>query len=215
MDWFKKMQMRLKFLSFVGDPTKTHLVFEIIALATDLKANQKTVESLEKKLEEKNSLFWQRWEDRWLPPTPSLNELSQFPKESLGYAYYQHLSKNNLDVVFFPKPEFKRVMHYMSYRMYHAHDLWHTLLGVGVSPEGEIEVQGFGLGQIGSPIAAMLIAGGMLNLLDQSPEVVPGVFDKAHKAYELGQNSKFLLDYPLEERLREPLEEVRKDLLAQ
>ncbi len=207
MEFIKELRLKLLFLKFVKDPTKTDLIFRISDLGRDLKRNVALIAEIEQRILE-DRVFKEAWDEKWIPATPSLEELAGYPLGSLGRAYFEHLEKNHLKINFFPAMKPTRVIDYLSYRLYHAHDLWHVLLGYPVTPQGEIEVQAFTLAQIKSPTSVMLMTGGFLNLLDKNPNLTPGIFESAVAAYHRGAASNFLLGLRLEEMLGESIERV-------
>ena len=96
-----------------------------------------------------------------MPPTPTMTELSACPRKSIGKAYSDHLESNHLKINFYPQMKPVRLADYLSYRLYHAHDLWHSVLGYSVDAQGEIELQAFTLAQMNVPTSAMLITAGV------------------------------------------------------
>ena len=210
MEFFKEARLGLIFLKFVKDPTQTGLIFKMSDLGRSLKRNQKMIAALEHDLG-KHGSFHRDWKQKWLPELPAMESLAIMPEGSLGRAYYEHLTKNNLKINFFPAVQAERFVDYISYRLYGSHDLWHILLGYDVSPKGESEIQAFTLAQVKSPTSVMLITAGFLNLLRRQPESTPEIFSACVDAYNRGRNAKFLLDFRLEEMLLEPITKI-KDL---
>ena len=69
------------------------------------------------------------------------DRLRQLPVGTLGYAFVQHLDNNNLDpdLLFRPWPEpGEQDSAYLMRRYRGAHDIWHTLLGLGTQGYEEV-----------------------------------------------------------------------------
>jgi ubiquinone biosynthesis protein COQ4 len=204
-----RLRLRAKFLAFVRRPTRTNLIFEMVDISSRLPENQPAVALVENRALAHGS-FRQLWEERWHPPFTPLTELSLFPQGSFGCAFLGHLMEHNIRQEFYRAPSIKRPIDYVSLRLYHTHDLWHVLLGYDVSPAGELGVQAFALAQIGTPVSSLLIVGGILSVLMDRPQESGPLFDTVVRAYERGQQSRFLLGFRLERMFNEPLESVRR-----
>lgn len=209
MEWIKKQQLKVKFLSFINNPEKTNKIFEMVDIASSMRSHEEEMIRIESYLLSNNA-FKEMVNSHWIPRLPKMNFLENCEKETLGSAYLKHLSDNNLDIDFFPKIKINRPVDYLTYRTYVCHDLWHTLLGYDTTPVGEIEVQAFSLGQIKSGMALMIMSAGFIHLLENDPHLGIQAFEAATKAYERGKQSDFLLAHKLEDMLELPIDEVRK-----
>lgn len=211
MEFFKEAKLGLMSLRLQRDPSNTGLIFEIIQTAVELQKNQKSVEQVESSLlQHKN--FKKAWENRWMANPLKKADLANMPKDSLGHTYNLHLEINNLNLAFYKNPRVHRVIDYLSYRLYNAHDIWHTLLAYDVSVIGELELQAFTVGQIDSPASIFLISGGLYNIVRTKPEVSREAFEKVNLAFQRGKKAKFLLDVQIEDRLMENLDSIRAEL---
>ena len=141
---------------------------------------------------------------------PPLESLSASAEDTLGFAYSIHLRRYNLEPYFYNAPNGDRVIDYISFRLYQAHDLWHVVLGYDVSPAGELGVQAFTLAQLGTPFSFLLMAGGMLNIVESVPESCEEIFATMAEGYSKGKTSQFLLGFPFNEHWASPLFEVRE-----
>jgi len=141
---------------------------------------------------------------------PSLESLSVSAEDTLGFAYSIHLRRYNLNPYFYNAPNGDRVIDYISYRLYQTHDLWHVILSYDVSPAGELGVQAFTFAQLGTPLSLLLMAGGMLNIVESAPELCEEVFATMTEGYTKRKTSHFLLRFPFNEHWTSPLSKVRE-----
>ena len=84
----------------------------------------------------------------------------------------------------------------------------HALLGYGSDAVGEVEVQAFAMAQMGSPFNALLISGGMINLIQTQPRIVGDCFERMVAAYQRGKNMKPLAGVKLEEQMARQVTEI-------
>lgn len=201
----------LHFFAFVKDPTRTEYLFNIVNILLKDPHNLPVIEHLEKFYLE-NSTLKKMYEERWLPPVPTMDQLKACPAGSLGKAYFDHLYKNNIQPDFFPSRNIKRPIDYFSSRLYQCHDLWHVLLGLDISPQGELALQGFTFAQIQSGVPLIILAGGFLHVTRAQPFSLVPLFDDIVRCYQLGRRLPPLLTFPLEEMLQEPLSLVREKI---
>jgi len=205
---FYRARFFLRFLSFVKDPTKTELIFNIIDILLKDPHNQPVIEHLEKSYLSEPELQ-KMWQERWLPSVMTMAQLEACPAGSLGKAYFEHLKKNNLQPDFFPDKNIRRPIDYFSQRLYRVHDLWHVLLGLDISPQGELALQAFTFAQIKSGVPIIILAGGFLHVTRTQPFTLVPLFDEIIRLYQMGRKLPPLLTFRLEDMLHEPLTEVR------
>lgn len=208
MNFWNKLCATKLFIQLVINPNRTDLIFKGIDLVSrnpeqePLKVIARVVLS--------HDNFRAMFEQRYIPEIPSLTALSTLPKGTFGHALYLHMTTNNLDFGTFPRVESDQVIIYASTRIYQDHDLWHTILGYGVSVEDELGLQSFGVAQYHSPLGALLVAGGLLHLLVKNPARALDAFRKVADGYYLGKKARFLLGLRLHELFSKPLGEVRE-----
>lgn len=207
VSFMDKMKIRYNFLKLVKNPSDTERIFRISHLVT----STADPELVEKVLQHAISIprFRQMWEEKYFPQLPSLHELSQYPCGSFGHEYYLHMKKLKLDPDLFPAANFTSLATYMTTRIYQAHDFWHVLTGFGTSIEEELGLQGFGVAQYRAPMSSMIIAGGILHLLEKNPIQVNVAMDFVAQGLQMGSRCSFLLAEPVLEELRLPLKDVR------
>jgi ubiquinone biosynthesis protein Coq4 len=94
-----------------------------------------------------------------------LAALRALPPGTLGWAFAQHLAANGLDPDALPRLSAVTETEYVRAHLLEVHDVWHVLTGFGTDVSGELGMQAFSLAQVGSPFAAGILAGGLLNTL--------------------------------------------------
>jgi ubiquinone biosynthesis protein COQ4 len=208
MNLWNKIRIMLLFFKLVKDPTQTDLIFKGIKTATHDK-NNVAIENVEKAILA-NDEFREMFEAHYIPRNPTLLELEVMPLGSFGRSLHQHLQSNGLSLKFYPQLETKLALEYISQRLYQDHDLWHTLLGYGITIEDELAVQAFGVAQYGSPVAVFIITGGLLHLMGKNPERAVQAMRQIVEAYMVGRRAEFLLGARLHEMLALPIAEVRR-----
>jgi len=154
----------------------------------------------------------QAYEERYWYQVPSLEELRGFPEGSFGRAAAEFFDRWGLDLDFYPEPDLSTPESYVTSRVYQAHDFWHVLTGYDPSLEGELAVQAFAVGQNTLPIAVVIVGGGLVNFIQNSPERAMEIMTIVTEAFQRGKAAKNFLAVPILERLAEPLENVRRDL---
>jgi ubiquinone biosynthesis protein COQ4 len=98
---------------------------------------------------------------------------------------------------------------YLLHRIRQSHDLWHTLLGVGVRGHEEVLVHAFSLAQTGLPSSIAIVFFGAIKhmVLERRWDCLR--HDVA-RAYRRGAAADPLLAVYWERHLEEPLDEVRE-----
>lgn len=209
MNIWNRMRLMGIFIQLVRNPQKTELIFKAVNITAN--DNDLTIVSTVENNFLAHEDFRNMFESNYVPTIPSLEALSQLPENSFGYGFYQHMKRNNLDPNTFPHIDYKRPIEYISLRIYRDHDLWHTLLGYNSDIEDELALQAFGVAQFKSPIATLLIAGGLLHLLRTSPFRAVAALQKVVEGYTRGVQASFLLSERLHEMFTRPLDDVRRD----
>jgi ubiquinone biosynthesis protein COQ4 len=196
------------FIQLVINPNRTDLIFNMVKILTHDPRRRSIVKTMEEKMLSDSS-FTSMYESGYLAKATTMADLEHLPDGSFGRALYRHLHDNHLDLDFFPQIQPKRLIDYFSLRMYQDHDLWHVLLGYGVTVEDELAVQAFSIAQFGSPVGSMIITGGMLHLLLKSPLRAVAAIGKISEGYQAGKSARFLPGIRLYDLFAKPLQEVR------
>jgi ubiquinone biosynthesis protein COQ4 len=146
-------------------------------------------------------------------PQINLDELSQYPPDSLGRVYAEHLQKHHLQPLNI-SPDLEEVANrnVFAWRYVVTHDIFHVVLGFDTTYAGEIGVLAFAVGQNYSPALkiGLWIAKLLYPLL--APQQIKAIFSNVKKGREMAKNSEFLLAYRFEEHWLDSLEDVRTAL---
>ncbi|MEB3173651.1 MAG: Coq4 family protein [Cyanobacteriota bacterium] len=150
--------------------------------------------------------------ERWQPPRYTLEQLSAMPQGSLGQIYAQQLTALGLS------PEsltdatpIESDGDYLRHRLRQTHDIIHILTGFGVDRDGELGVQAFNLAQNRSPLAVLLIFGGLLKSL-QEDAPLDSLLRALSSGFEMGLEAKFVMGSRFEDGWERPLTEWRREL---
>lgn len=151
-------------------------------------------------------------EQQWRPPAIDLNALAQLPEGSLGAVYARQLQAQGLtpESLIDPSPIVSE-RDYVTHRLRETHDIVHVLTGFGVDGPGELGVQAFNLAQNRSPLAVMLIFGGLLSTL-QNDEPLEPLLQALARGFEMGLRAKCVIAQRLEEGWDRPLQQWRSEL---
>ncbi|MEO6773753.1 MAG: Coq4 family protein [Kofleriaceae bacterium] len=139
--------------------------------------------------------------------------LRALPETTIGGAYVRHLDRNGLSADYqaaatrhVDDPD----MAYLMRRFRQTHDVWHALLGLGVTGHEEVIIHWFSFGQLRLPVSAMIMVLGSLKHL-----VLERRWDalrhSALEAYRAGRDAAPLLPVVWEDRWAEDLDDVRAD----
>ena len=93
------------------------------------------------------------------------DRLRGLPDTTLGGAYVRHLDRNGITADYQAAPtEFiaDPDMAYLMRRFRQTHDVWHALLGLGITGHEEVIIHWFSWGQLRLPVSAMIMVFGTL-----------------------------------------------------
>jgi ubiquinone biosynthesis protein Coq4 len=149
----------------------------------------------------------------WLPRL-ELADLLALPAGTFGRAYGEFLRDHRLQPFVLTEAVAPEVVARNAYGIRYAttHDMFHVLLGYGPDWVGEMGVLAFTVGQGYNQLlwAQAVAAWGYYPFLTGFDV---GALRRAwRRGYELGRRSPFLLGVRLEDRLAEPLDDVRRSL---
>ena len=115
----------------------------------------------------------------WRPKAIDLTELQTLPDGTLGRCYADQLISQGItpDALIDPSPV-SNDAEYITHRLRETHDIIHVLTGFGIDGDSELGLQGFNLAQTRSPLAVMLIFGGMLAALQDDEPLAPMLRDR-------------------------------------
>ncbi|HET9990909.1 MAG TPA: Coq4 family protein [Kofleriaceae bacterium] len=139
--------------------------------------------------------------------------LRGLPETSVGGAYVRHLDRNGLSADYqaaatrhVDDPD----MAYLMRRFRQTHDVWHALLGLGVTGHEEVIIHWFSYGQLRLPVSAMIMVLGSLKHLVLERRW-GALRHSAVEAYRAGRDAASLLSIVWEDRWAEDLDDVRAE----
>lgn len=137
--------------------------------------------------------------------------LRSLPITTLGGAYARHLDGNNLSADYqaaatrhVDDPD----MAYLMRRFRQTHDVWHVLLGMGITGHEEVLIHWFTYGQLHLPVSAMIMVLGTMKHL-----VLERRWDALRhsmmEAFHAGRDAEPLMPVYWEDLWERPLVDVR------
>ena len=194
------------FLMLLRDPKATDSVFEIVEGFRETAAYRHAWEHVRSVPESAQII-----EERYIPPTPDLKNLSALPEGTLGRVYADHMIRLGLDPAFFPKIEATDDIAFMMLRMREAHDIWHVVAGFATDVPGELGLQAFGLAQTHNPLSIALIGGGLLRTLKSATEL-DAIMNEVSRGWRRGREAAPFFAQRWEAGWELPIAEWRRDL---
>ncbi len=148
----------------------------------------------------------------WRPQAIDLQQLQVLPEESLGRCYADQLISQGItpDTLIDPSPV-TNAQEFVVHRLKETHDIVHVLTGFGIDGASEIGLQGFNLAQNRSPLAVMLIFGGMLNSLQNGESLEP-MLKALARGFQMGLEAELVIARKLEDNWERPLLEWKQEL---
>ena len=159
-----------------------------------------------------NARFQEMVKEDWRPKPIDLNDLQKLPQGSLGRSYADQLLSQGIDPLALIDPTpVTSPKEFIVHRLKETHDIVHVLTGFGIDGVSEIGLQGFNLAQNHSPLAVMLIFGGMLNAL-QDDEPLGPLLQALSQGFQMGLDADLVVAHKIEEDWERPLMQWRKEL---
>jgi len=131
--------------------------------------------------------------------------------ETLGGAYVRHLDDNGLTADYqaaatrhVDDPDLAYVMR----RFRQTHDVWHALLGIGITGHEEVLAHWFSYGQLRLPVSAMIMVLGTMKHIVLEKRW-GALRHSALEAYRSGRDAAPLIGVRWEDLWEEPLDRVR------
>lgn len=119
--------------------------------------------------------------------------LARLPEGTLGRSYARHLAEGALDPdLFGAPPNVPTAIAYLAKRLRQTHDIWHVLTGHGTDIAGEVALQGFAFGQLGTPAPGLTAVAGAIRCLFFEKHGLRAV-RRTWQAYRRGKRAAFLL----------------------
>lgn len=139
------------------------------------------------------------------------DRLRRLPATTLGGAYARHLDDNGITADYqaaathhVDDPD----LAYLMRRFRQTHDVWHALLGIGITGHEEVLIHWFSYGQLRLPVSALIMVFGSMKhlLLEQRWTALRR---STREAYRAGREAAPLLPVCWEDLWEEPLDRVR------
>ncbi len=137
--------------------------------------------------------------------------LRALPETTLGGAYVRHLDRNGITADY----QAARTRHvddpdmaYLMRRFRQTHDVWHALLGLGITGHEEVIIHWFSFGQLQLPVSAMIMVFGTLKHL-LGERRWGALRHSLGEAYRVGRDAAPLLAVRWEDFWEQPLADVR------
>jgi ubiquinone biosynthesis protein COQ4 len=200
------------FWKLMKDPNNTSLVFKVgfIMTGETLDMPQEGV----KNYLTNHPLYLEMVAERYRPTPYKLEELTQYEPGTLGHAYYTHMTRNGLQLEFYPKMQITDELSYVEQRGNETHDIWHAVTGYDIDLEGEFALQAFSFGMMDGEdsFASMLMGMGLTHAALYEPGKMKSIFVAMMEGYQRGKAAKNFLPVKWEEMWARPLAEVRTEL---
>ena len=97
---------------------------------------------------------------------------------------------------------------YITHRLRETHDIIHVLTGFGIDGPGELGLQAFNLAQVRSPLAVLLIFGGLLGTLQDDEPLLRALA----RGFEMGLAARCQTGAKHGEGWERPLADWRREL---
>ncbi len=137
--------------------------------------------------------------------------LRAMPASTLGGAYVRHLDDNKITADY-QAAKTRHVddpdMAYLMRRFRQTHDVWHALLGIGITGHEEVIIHWFSYGQLRLPVSALIMVFGTMKHLVLERRW-GALRHSMLEAYRAGRDAAPLLAVYWEDYWAEPLESVR------
>jgi ubiquinone biosynthesis protein COQ4 len=194
-------------LSLVKDPTQTESVYDI---EDGMKHSEAMAVATQHMLADPDiSVLAQ---EKYLAPVPDIDRLLQCPPGSLGHTYATYISTSGFDPAFYRSMSIEDDTSYLLLRLRQTHDIWHVVTGFSTDVPGELGLKAFELAQTRRTMAGILMAGGFLKCLLQTPAELDVLLDRIARGYRMGTQAKSLLAQKWELAWDKPLADWRSEL---
>lgn len=139
------------------------------------------------------------------------DHLRALPASTFGGAYARHLDNNGITADYqaaatrhVDDPD----MAYLMRRFRQTHDVWHALLGIGITGHEEVLIHWFSYGQLRLPVSALIMVFGSMKhiVLEKRWDALR---HSMMEAYRAGRDAEPLMPVYWEDLWERPLDEVR------
>lgn len=203
----QSLKMVAGLATFLKNPGSLDSVFAVAASLKDSPLGEQMVQHLLA-----DHQFRSLVDEGWRPAPINLDQLQQLPEGSLGRVYADQLIRQGItpDTLIDPSPV-TNPREFVVHRLKETHDIVHVLTGFGIDGVSELGLQGFNLAQNRSPLAVMLIFGGLLSALQNNESLAPLLRALAH-GFQMGLDADLVIARKLEDGWDRPLADWRRDL---
>ena len=203
----QNLKMVAGLATFLKNPASLDSVFAVAASLKDSPLGAQMVQYL---LD--NPEFKALAEEGWRPQPIDLQQLQRLPEGSLGRCYADQLIRQGItpDTLIDSSPV-TNAEEFVVHRLKETHDIIHVLTGFGIDGDSELGLQGFNLAQNRSPLAVMLIFGGMLSGLQNGASLEP-LLKALARGFQMGLEADLVIARKLEDNWERPLLEWRQEL---
>lgn len=143
--------------------------------------------------------------------------LRALPETTFGGAYARHLDENGITADY-QAAETRHVddpdIAYLMRRFRQTHDVWHTLLGLGIAGHEEVIIHSFSYGQLRLPVSALIMVFGTMKHLVLERRW-GALRHSMLDAYRAGRDAAPLMPAYWEDLWDEPLDAVRARFCVQ
>ena len=203
----QSLKMVAGLATFLKNPGSLDSVFAVAASLKDSPLGEQMVQHLLT-----DHQFRSLVDEGWRPAPINLDQLQQLPEGSLGRVYADQLIRQGItpDTLIDPSPV-TNPREFVVHRLKETHDIVHVLTGCGIDGVSELGLQGCNLAQNRSPLAVMLIFGGLLSALQNNDSLAPLLRALAH-GFQMGLVADLVSARKLEDGGGRRLLEWRRDL---
>ncbi|MCA8969148.1 MAG: hypothetical protein KDC95_05170 [Planctomycetes bacterium] len=194
-------------LGMLRDPEHTESVFDIEDGLRDLEATQLAVDYLDS-IPSVRAMA----EERYLREVPDVDQLASLRPGTLGHCYALHLRAHGFDPDYYRKVDVESDRDYYAMRVRQTHDIWHVVTGFDPSAIGELALKSVEIAQLRRPMAAVIVAGGILRYLVKDPHDLQAMLEAVDRGFRIGSEAQPLLAEKWEEQWDEPLDSIRTRL---
>jgi len=191
----------------LADSTKTHEIHRVEEITG--RPRYRTIQAELEATEEGRRLLAERPE--LSSELVDYDALRALPASTFGGAYVRHLDNNHITADYqaaatrhVDDPD----MAYLMRRFRQTHDVWHALLGIGITGHEEVLIHWFSWGQLRLPVSAMIMVFGSLKHL-VTERRWEALRYSTLEAYRKGRDAAPLLGVYWEDMWAEPLDRVR------
>ncbi|KAF3884302.1 MULTISPECIES: Coq4 family protein [Nostocales] len=138
----------------------------------------------------------------------NLQKLYSLPTDTLGYAYANHMLKNNLKPLYAGHVE--NNLQFLGAHLTETHDIWHIITGCNTNILGEIQLEAFYVAQLYfTRFWLALLAKNLVKATIYDIEVSTKYMDAMAKGWLMGKQAKPLFGVEWNLLWEQPLENVR------